>query len=74
MVLIYGESTSIKGKVPSIMKILEEKKRTFAIFTTPLKEIGEESQNIVKEEKIPTYSESSVISEDDTKRLLASIR
>jgi len=70
MVLIYGESTIIKGKVPSIMKILEERKRTFAIFTTPLKEIGEESQNIVEEEKILTVP----ISEDDNKRLLASIR
>jgi len=42
MVLIYGESNIIKGKTPSIMKVLEERKKTIMIFTTPLERILEE--------------------------------
>jgi len=64
MVLIHGENNIIKGNRPSFMKLLEERKKTIEIFTTPLKEIIEEPQNIVEEEKIPI-----VISETEMKKL-----
>ena len=52
MVLINGENDIIKGNRPTFMKLLEERKKTIEIFTTPLKEILEEPKNIVEEEKI----------------------
>ena len=67
MVLINGENNIIKGSKPSFMKLLEERKKTIDIFTTPLKEIIEEPQNIVEEEKIPI-----VISETEMKILFGS--
>jgi hypothetical protein len=59
MVLIYGENSNFKGARPSIMKVLEERKRTINIFNMPLKEIVEESKNIV-EEKTPIITDAEV--------------
>jgi hypothetical protein len=67
MVLIHGENNIIKGNRPSFMKLLEERKKTIEIFTTPLKEIIEEPQNIVEEDKTPI-----VISETEMKILFGS--
>jgi len=44
MVLI-GKSNNFRDKPPSMLKIIEEKKRTYQIFIMPLKEIQEEPQN-----------------------------
>jgi len=59
MVLIYGENNVIKGKIPCIMKVLEERKRTIEIFNTPLKEILDEPQNIVEEEEITISADNA---------------
>ena len=67
MVLIKVENDIIKGNRPSFMKLLEERKKTIEIFTTPLKEILEEPKNIVEEEKTPI-----VISETEMKILFGS--
>jgi hypothetical protein len=41
MVLIYVENSGLTGKLPSMMKMLEERKRTIQIFSAPLRDIQE---------------------------------
>jgi hypothetical protein len=67
MVLIYGENSVMKGKLPSIMKILEDRKRTINIFNAPLREIQEEPQSTTEN----VNTESVVLSKEDEAALNA---
>jgi hypothetical protein len=69
MVLIYGESNNIKGKTPSFMKLLEERKKTIQIFTTPLKGILEEPKSTTEQVTI-----TDVLSKKEEEMIESAIR